>query len=96
MGANIAGIYGAQIFRADDRPLYQRGFATNIAIIVVAILLSTVRYVDDILRKKRADKLQAEQFAEAEDKAVQPSDIQPAPIVIGKDLKPLVSEAVPK
>ncbi|KAF1347342.1 MFS general substrate transporter [Lizonia empirigonia] len=27
MGANIAGIYGAQIFREDDRPRYRRAFA---------------------------------------------------------------------
>ncbi|KAI4747548.1 hypothetical protein E4T50_02147 [Aureobasidium sp. EXF-12298] len=31
MGANIADIYGAQIFRADDRPRCRRAFNVNIA-----------------------------------------------------------------
>jgi hypothetical protein len=53
MGANIAGIYGAQIFRSDDRPLYKRGFAINLAIISTAIVLVIVRYIDDIIRRKK-------------------------------------------
>ncbi|RVD88060.1 uncharacterized protein DFL_002258 [Arthrobotrys flagrans] len=54
MGANIAGIYGAQIFRSDDRPKYRRGFATGAAILAVAIALSTIRYVDDLIRRRKA------------------------------------------
>lgn len=53
MGGNIAGIYGAQIFRQDDRPLYQRGFAVNISILVAGLLLAVVRYVDDRLRRRK-------------------------------------------
>jgi len=54
MGANIAGIYGAQIFRSDDNPLYRRGFAINLAIISTAIVLATIRYIDDRIKRSRA------------------------------------------
>jgi hypothetical protein len=53
MGANTAGIYGAQIFRADDRPLYRRGFSINIAILAVAIGLAAVRFFDDLRRRRK-------------------------------------------
>jgi hypothetical protein len=59
MGGNIAGIYGAQIFRRDDRPLYKRGFAVNISILVAGLLLAVVRYVDDRIRRRRAPVLQS-------------------------------------
>ncbi|GAB1311783.1 Alternative sulfate transporter [Madurella fahalii] len=59
MGGNIAGIYGAQIFRQDDRPLYNRGFAVNISILVAGLLLAVVRYVDDRLRRRNALQLQS-------------------------------------
>lgn len=54
MGANIAGIYGAQIFRADDKPLYRRGFSIGIAVLSVGLFLSVVRYLDTWYRKRRA------------------------------------------
>lgn len=53
MGANIAGIYGAQIFRQDDRPLYRRGFSINIAVLSVGLTLAVVRFVDDLVRRRR-------------------------------------------
>lgn len=53
MGANIAGIYGAQIFRADDRPFYRRGFTVAIAVLAAGLLLAGIRYVDDVLRRRR-------------------------------------------
>ncbi|KAK0657991.1 putative MFS transporter [Cercophora newfieldiana] len=53
MGANIAGIYGAQIFRSEDRPLYKRGFAINLAIISTAIVLALVRFIDDKIRRRK-------------------------------------------
>ncbi|KAK4187935.1 putative transporter [Podospora australis] len=53
MGANIAGIYGAQIFRSDDSPRYRRGFVTACCILAVAILLAIVRFVDDRIRRKK-------------------------------------------
>ncbi|EJT74858.1 hypothetical protein GGTG_08696 [Gaeumannomyces tritici R3-111a-1] len=53
MGANTAGIYGAQIFRQDDRPFYRRGFAVAIAVLVVGLLLVAVRFFDDRIRRKK-------------------------------------------
>ena len=46
-GANIAGIYGAQIFRSDDSPRYRRGFGINIGVLTLGLALATVRFVDD-------------------------------------------------
>jgi hypothetical protein len=54
MGANTAGIYGAQIFRQDDRPRYRRGFACGIGILAFGLILAVVRYVDDRIRRKKA------------------------------------------
>ncbi|WOO78341.1 putative transporter [Vanrija pseudolonga] len=54
MGANTAGIYGAQIFRSDDKPKYRRGFSINIAILAFGLLLAIIRYIDDRRLKKRA------------------------------------------
>ena len=56
MGANIAGIYGAQIFRADDKPLYRRGFGIDIAVLTVGVTLALVRYSDGWIQKRRAAK----------------------------------------
>lgn len=53
MGANIAGIYGAQIFREDDEPRYRRAFAVGIAIVALAICLAVTRFVDDFTRRRR-------------------------------------------
>lgn len=52
MGANMAGIYGAQIYRADDAPLYRRGFAINIAVLSLGLSLAFVRFLDGRLRYK--------------------------------------------
>lgn len=59
MGANIAGIYGAQLFRQDDRPRYRRGFAINIAIVAFGLGLAVIRYIDDRRRKVRRRRSQA-------------------------------------
>jgi len=53
MGGNIAGIYGAQIFRSDDKPLYMRGFAVACAILSFGLVLAIIRYIDDRIRKKK-------------------------------------------
>ncbi|KAI5468154.1 alternative sulfate transporter [Mariannaea sp. PMI_226] len=52
MGANIAGIYGAQIFRSDDTPLYRRGFSIGIGVLTFGLTLATIRYIDDRLRRR--------------------------------------------
>ncbi|KAK0624536.1 major facilitator superfamily domain-containing protein [Bombardia bombarda] len=54
MGANIAGIYGAQIFQADDKPLYRRGFSVNIAVLSVAVCLAIGRFIDDWFRRRKS------------------------------------------
>ncbi|CAI6099334.1 unnamed protein product [Clonostachys chloroleuca] len=54
MGANIAGIYGAQIFRSDDAPRYRRGFGINIAVLTVGLSMAILRFVDDKFWRKRA------------------------------------------
>ena len=59
MGANIAGIYGAQIFRKDDSPLYRRGFSVAIAVLCFGLVLVFVRWLDDV-RHRRKNRNQVE------------------------------------
>jgi hypothetical protein len=91
MGANIAGIYGAQIFRQDDRPRYRRGFSINISVLTVGLSLAAFRFVDDLLRRRRNSRqLQNGSVGEHdEDKheAAPPSDAQPQVTLIESDLK---------
>ncbi|KAK5654029.1 hypothetical protein OQA88_7707 [Cercophora sp. LCS_1] len=87
MGANIAGIYGAQIFRSDDRPKYRRGFTINNAVIATALILAITRFIDDkFLRKKRQQQRLAEGSVESgseghsdEKNAV---DVKPSPVAV--------------
>jgi peptidoglycan/LPS O-acetylase OafA/YrhL len=86
MGANIAGIYGAQIFRQDDRPRYRRAFAVACAILAVGLAVAIVRYVDDKIRQRRKAR-QVEDSSSTEGDlatALPPSDITPTPIVDGR------------
>lgn len=53
MNANIAGIYGAQIFRADDKPLYRRGFSIAIAVLSLGLALAIARWLENLLRRRR-------------------------------------------
>lgn len=53
MGANIAGIYGAQIFRADDKPRYRRGFSIGIGVLALGLVLAAIRYVDERIQRRR-------------------------------------------
>lgn len=55
-GANVAGIYGAQIFRSDDAPLYRRGFGVNIGVLTLGVGLAVVRFADDRWFGKRVRK----------------------------------------
>jgi hypothetical protein len=100
MGANIAGIYGAQIFREDDRPRYRRGFSINIAVLTVGLSLAAFRYVDDLLRRRRnARQMQNESASERNShdegklKAARLSDIEvePQTILIGGDIRPVAA-----
>lgn len=56
MGANIAGIYGAQIFRQDDRPRYRRAFSVNCAVLAFGLSLAIIRYIDDIRVRRRSNE----------------------------------------
>ena len=103
MGANIAGIYGAQIFRADDKPRYRRGFGIDIAVLAFGLLIATLRYIDDRVRRRRnARNVQLQHGSSNEDNSngdeklapARPSDVQPQPILIGSDLRPVVSKTV--
>jgi len=47
MGANIAGIYGAQIFRSEDSPKYRRAFYIGIGVLALGLILAIVRFVDE-------------------------------------------------
>lgn len=53
MNANIAGIYGAQIFRADDNPLYRRGFSVALAVLSVGLALAMIRFIDTLVQRRR-------------------------------------------
>ena len=66
MNANIAGIYGAQIFRRDDRPLYRRGFSVAIAVLSVGFVLAVARWIDDKLRRRRKNQAVANEHGSNE------------------------------
>lgn len=108
MGANIAGIYGAQIFRSDDRPRYRRAFSVACAVLAFGLALAIVRYVDDFIRRRRNARKLSETPATSEYATIEqldrekngngttppPSDDQPGPVLIGNDLKPVVSQGL--
>jgi hypothetical protein len=101
-GANIAGIYGAQIFRADDKPKYRRGFSVACAVLAAGLSLAIFRYVDDLWRKRKnrsaspdsRSTSDVEQIYDGEKKAVPPSKMQAAPIIVDNIRKPSVSKTV--
>ncbi|OAL52629.1 alternative sulfate transporter [Pyrenochaeta sp. DS3sAY3a] len=84
MGANIAGIYGAQIFRNDDRPRYRRAFAIACAVLSVGLILALVRYITEKISRRR--KLRNLEDSSSEDGLPPqvPADEIPAPIVDGR------------
>jgi hypothetical protein len=59
MSANIAAIYGAQLFQADDKPLYRRAFASNIGILGFALVLAIGLYIHQRHRQRIGDILNA-------------------------------------
>ncbi|PNS18223.1 hypothetical protein CAC42_7592 [Sphaceloma murrayae] len=95
MGANIAGIYGAQIFRSDDRPRYRRAFSVNCAILAFGLACAVFRYADDWLRRRRVAKMplgsDTSDGEEAGKVAAPPSEELPAPVVVEHGAKPVVS-----
>lgn len=72
MAGNIAGIYGAQIFREEDNPLYRRGFNIGIAILTTSCCLAIIRYIDSkflIQRQKRKEAANQETVRAADSSA---------------------------
>ena len=60
MSANIAAIYGAQLFQADDKPRYRRAFGLNSGLLAIALVLAAVRYgYEQYTRRKGARRGQA-------------------------------------
>lgn len=108
MGANIAGIYGAQIFRQDDRPRYRRAFSVACAILAFGLGLAIVRYINDIWNRRRRarnesntassdnDNTSQEDVLADKEKAITapPSDDQPGPILYGQGLQPVTSQGL--
>jgi hypothetical protein len=49
----MAGIYGAQIFRSDDKPRYRRAFAISITALAFGTLCTIGRMVDEHFRGRQ-------------------------------------------
>jgi hypothetical protein len=97
MGANIAGIYGAQIFRQDDRPRYRRGFGINIAVLSVGLTMALFRFLDDLRRRRRsAGQVQTKWPSKrdwqekGEAAVVPPSDVQPQTLLVDNDARHVI------
>lgn len=108
MGANIAGIYGAQIFRQDDRPRYRRAFSMACAILAFGLGLAIVRFINDIWIRHRNARKAANTSSSANDNVSQDdisadkekaiaaplSEDQSGPILYGEGMKPAVSQGL--
>ena len=88
MGANIAGIYGAQIFREDDRPRYRSAFAVACAVLAFGLFIAVGRYADDkIFKHKKARQVDEVLPCDAETPPSLSRDYQPSHIVSGDSLR---------
>ncbi|TLD33169.1 hypothetical protein PspLS_00197 [Pyricularia sp. CBS 133598] len=56
MSANIAAIYGAQIFQEDDKPNYRRAFALCIGLLGLSLVVATGRYLLERYRGKSQER----------------------------------------
>ncbi|KAF2723171.1 MFS general substrate transporter [Polychaeton citri CBS 116435] len=100
MGANIAGIYGAQIFRKDDSPRYRRAFSVSCAVLAFGLTLAIFRFVDDLIRRRK--KLPTGPAGESDESLgtentaalPPPSDDQPAPLVMEKNVTAVTSQGL--
>lgn len=88
MGANSAGIYGAQLYRDDDEPRYRRAFTVCIVIISCGLILATIRKVDEILLRRRKRALVEEDTWE--DGHPPPVAAIPQLNLVNADIKPVV------
>ena len=100
MGANTAGIYGAQLYRSDDEPRYRRAFSVCIAVLSLGALLATIRKIDEIIARRRKQQQVEEpehtperQLSYAELKpGPRPSNAVPQPVQVASDVKPVVAQ----
>jgi len=88
MGANLAGVAGSALYRADDRPRYRRAFTISIAVLAVGLALAAIRFIDDKLRRKKTkDQVPesdtgSETYGDVVLKAAVPADEQPQPVAL--------------
>lgn len=89
MGANLAGIYGAQIFRSDDKPRYRRAFSVAIAVLATGTVLAIVRKIDEKINGKKGggqdvdeDERSDGQTGLYDDIKAAPSEVPPAPALV--------------
>ncbi|KAI5195570.1 putative MFS transporter [Aureobasidium subglaciale] len=88
MGANIAGIYGAQIYQASDKPRYRTAFNVSISVLAAGLALAVIRFLDDKLRRKKVknqvseSETGSEAYSDGVLKAAAPADEQPQPIAL--------------
>lgn len=78
-GANLAGVYGAQLYRSDDRPRYKRAFAVSLAVIAAGLTFAIVRLVDEKLvrgRKRREEDSTSDESSAHERKDRHPDDAE--------------------
>jgi hypothetical protein len=97
MGANMAGIYGAQLYRSDDEPRYRRAFAICIGALSLGTILAIVRKVDEILtRRRNGGKVETDSVDDAEREAYDdlkppaPSGAVPRPSLVDGNVRPVV------
>lgn len=87
MGANIAGIYGAQLYQKKDKPRYRNAFTIALAVLAFGAVLATVRKIDEIINGKKGSGIQKEEEDSSDegtfdDVRAVPADGIPAPALI--------------
>ncbi|KAF2481069.1 pantothenate transporter liz1 [Neohortaea acidophila] len=105
MGANSAGIYGAQLYREDDEPRYRRAFTICIAVLSLGVTLAAIRKIDEIITRRRNEAVaadadstgyeQVEVLGTAKERGASFSDgvagALPQPGRVSGDVKPVVA-----
>ncbi|GAA6044205.1 hypothetical protein JCM8097_004671 [Rhodosporidiobolus ruineniae] len=72
MAANCGAAVGSQLLRADDNPLYRRGFKVCVALSSFGLLVAIAQHVQYRLSNRRLDKLREERSADVEKSEVEP------------------------
>lgn len=98
IGANIAGIWGAQLYRSDDKPRYRRAFTICIGVLAFGVILAVIRRIDEHFRKRKGGQAAVTNSSNDnemyQDLKALPSDLVPQPAHVGSDQKPVMSHAV--